>query len=272
MSSKRWSPMPPQRRQREYESAVDPDALHIDEGRVTGFGEPKEVLKKSEADALRSKAAEAERFKQLAEQLQRQGATGLAVQGDAIMVHGFQLTPNGLLAPQDVDRETWEQVGSLLHRLEGSIQWLIGDWLVYGENLAYGELQARVEAAGHNYQTIRNYMVVCRAFELYRRRYNLSFGHYHAAASLPEDQQDQALTYAQENNLSVAAFRKLVRQAIDGQAETPALPASNLPVLKPLMTEFKKLMQRDPVQAEEYVSQIERTAAEMRVQLQREQK
>jgi hypothetical protein len=33
------------------------------------------------------------------------------------------------------------------------------------------------------------------------------------------------------------------------------------------MTEFKKLMQRDPVKAEEYVTQLERAAAEMRSQL-----
>jgi hypothetical protein len=144
----------------------------------------------------------------------------LILQDGKIQVGSFRLTSNGLEIISETDQDEWGKLGELLFRLEGSMQWLIGDWLVYGETLSYGDLKTRVEEMGRDYNTIRNYMVVCRAFELSRRRYNLSFGHYQAAASLEsEEQQDEALAYAQQEKMSVAAFRK----AIHG--EQPALPA-----------------------------------------------
>ena len=137
-----------------------------------------------------------------------------------LTAHGFTFSSNGLQVNGNVTEDDWSQIGEMLFKLEGSIQWLIGDWLVYGESLAYGDLKARVEEMGRDYNTVRNYMVVCRAFELSRRRYNLTFGHYQAAAGLETgEQQDEALDYAEKQKISVAAFRK----AIHGT--TPALPA-----------------------------------------------
>jgi hypothetical protein len=187
----------------------------------------------------------------------------LIMRDNQIQVGAFTLTSNGLEMSGEAGQEEWGKLGDLLFRLEGSIQWLIGDWLAYGDNLAYGDLKARVEATGRDYNTVRNYMVVCRAFELSRRRYNLSFGHYQAAASLEtEEMQDEALAYAQQEKLSVAAFRK----AIHGE-QPPALSSGEMVDLKPFSDKFKTLMKRDRSQAEAYLFQVEQWAAKMRAEL-----
>lgn len=196
-------------------------------------------------------------------------------QGGAILKEGqltvgaFTLTESGLEIASNASHDDWGKVGELLFKLEGSIQWLIGDWLVYGEKLEYGDLIARVEATGRHYDTVRNYMVVCREFELSRRRYNLSFGHYQAATSLDPETQDEALAYAENNKLSVAAFRKMIQVH---QAPRPTLPASQLVDpsggLTPLPSEQKakqlyqrvegdaqRLKPKERAELEEYVQQ-----------------
>lgn len=246
MSSKRWWPMPPQRRQREYESAVDPDALHIDEGRVTGFGEPKEVLKKSEAQALREKAAKADYLAQLVDQLQQQGnGSELVVQGGAIVIEDFQLTPTSLVAPENVTPESWEQIGKVLLRLEGSIQWLIGDWLVYGLDLKYGEIKNFAEYFERDEHTLYNYMSISRNVESSLRNELLSYNHHVAVSKLAPAEQEYALKYAAsaEKRPSVAEFRKWIAENIQGRS-TPSLPAGGN--FLSMAKEASRFIQRDP--------------------------
>lgn len=174
-------------------------------------------------------------------------------QGGAILKEGqltvgaFTLTESGLEIAGNATPDDWGKVGELLFKLEGSIQWLIGDWLVYGETLSYGDLIARVEATGRDYDTVRNYMVVCRAFELSRRRYNLSFGHYQSAASLDPVTQDEALAYAENNKLSVAAFRKMVQAHVSPAIQAPV--SNDTPSLKHLSSELDRLTRIDPSNA-----------------------
>jgi hypothetical protein len=171
----------------------------------------------------------------------------LIMRDNQIQVGAFTLTSNGLEMSGEAGQEEWGKLGDLLFRLEGSIQWLIGDWLAYGDNLAYGDLKARVEATGRDYNTVRNYMVVCRAFELSRRRYNLSFGHYQSAAALDPENQDRALAYAVENKQSVAAFRKMVHDHLKPPptSVSSALPTEETSTPKPAFSGLEKLAQRD---------------------------
>jgi hypothetical protein len=176
---------------------------------------------------------------QLQEELARR-ANGLAIQGGALVVDGFQFSPTGLIAPETIEQAAWENVGALLFRLEGSIQWLIGDWLVYGEGVHYGELEQFAEEIGREYKTLRNYMVVCRAIDLSRRRDNVSWGHHEAVTKYEADVQDYCLAYAEEHSLSRAEFRRWLKQGMPekGLIEQTARPslsdriASDSPVIK----------------------------------------
>jgi hypothetical protein len=59
---------------------------------------------------------------------------GLTVASDGtIQIGKFTLTAKGLIADESVVFEEWQQLGELLQRFEASIQWLIGDWMAYGD-------------------------------------------------------------------------------------------------------------------------------------------
>jgi len=185
--------MPPQRRQREYETAVEPDAIHAPPEKLAGFGEKREVIKSAELEELRQQAQQAEMLReQLTQALaqQGQGGSALAVQDDgSLRVHDFQFSPTGLIAPEQVTQESWEQIGLLLFKLEGSIQFLIGDWLVYGTDLKYGDVDAIAQALGREPETLHQYAYVCRNVQLWIRIHNLSYAHHKLVAPLAEDEQ-----------------------------------------------------------------------------------
>lgn len=234
--------MPPQRsRDRDYNNSVDPDAIHAEPEKLTGFGEKRTVIKDIELDELREKAHLAE---QLKEQLAAQ-SNGLTVQEGGLVVQGFQFSPTGLIPPDEITQESWEQVGLLLFRLEGSMQWLIGDWLAYGEDLQYGQVKQIADSLGKDYKTLRNCMTVSRAIEVSRRRDTLSYGHHEAVTKYEPDEQAQYLAYAQHQGLNRAQFRKWLKEEIDGNL-TPELPSSDVPKFDVIARDLQKFMQTDP--------------------------
>lgn len=220
--------MPPKSRamiDRDQSDMVNEGALHITAEQAAVFGVKREVMKAEEAEALRRDAAEAGQLRgQLADLMQQlEGRTSdLLVQDGALMVQGFQFSPTGLIAPDGFTTESWGQIGELLFRLEGSIQWLIGDWLVYGDGVHYGDLEAFSTQIEKDYGTLRNYAYVARSVNLSLRNDKLSYHHHVAVAKLPPDQQEYALAHAAETRISVARFRQWIR---DQQGEVRALPA-----------------------------------------------
>jgi hypothetical protein len=90
----------------------------------------------------------------------------------------------GLQLPESLSFEQWENIGSTLHSVEGSIQWWIGDWLNYGEQ-RYGEKYSQaLEVTDASYQTLAHAKSVASKFEFCRRRQNLSWSHHQEVASL----------------------------------------------------------------------------------------
>src|SRR5687767_11538908 len=62
-----------------------------------------------------------------------------------IHIGPFTLTSTGLQIQAGATQDEWSKVGELLFRLEGSIQWLIGDWLAYGEDIKWGDVKKIAE-------------------------------------------------------------------------------------------------------------------------------
>lgn len=128
-----------------------------------------------------------------------------------LSAHGFTLTSTGLQVSATVNQAAWEDLGTLLFKLEGAIQWLIGDWLLYGVELAWGDIPKIAEALDMEAARLHRYKQMASEFEYARRRVELSFGHHECVRALSADQQDEALAYAAQQDLSVAAFRKWLR-------------------------------------------------------------
>jgi N6-adenosine-specific RNA methylase IME4 len=116
----------------------------------------------------------------------------------------------GLQLPEGLTFEQWAECGRSLIEVEGSVAWWIGDWWAYGDH-KYGELKAACEEGGVledlNYKTARNYGAIAGAFEMSRRRDNLSFTHHAEVTGLPPALQDSWLARAEREGLSVNKLR-----------------------------------------------------------------
>jgi len=111
-----------------------------------------------------------------------------------------QISVTAWKPPEDMPEPEWIRAGVVLRKLEQGIGWWLGDWYGFGER-RYGKRKAIVNAPdwqGPNYQTCRNTLVVCAAFELSRRRYNLSFKHHAEVASLAPADADELLDWCEE--------------------------------------------------------------------------
>jgi hypothetical protein len=126
--------------------------------------------------------------------------------------HGVQLTKTGLTFSRAISIDEWADFGQQLKKIEGTLQWWIGDWLNYGEK-TYGENYTEALAiTGYDYQYLRDMKYVSQAVELSLRNDNLSWTHHRAVAALEPEQQAEMLTRAHTNNLSVRELRDMVKR------------------------------------------------------------
>lgn len=142
----------------------------------------------------------------------------------------FRITAKGLELTGDPNQNDWQELGKYLFFVEAAIQWLIGDWLVYGQDVAWGDATLLAEQFERNPHTFHNYMSVCRTVDISRRRDDLSFGHHEAVAKLSPDEQVQALAHAAKTGMGVADFRRWLR----GEPDRPSLPSASPAVDKSL--------------------------------------
>lgn len=127
-----------------------------------------------------------------------------------IQIGVFTMTPTGLVAGGQATFDEWQRLGDVLKRLDGAIQWLIGDWLVYGERV-WGETYEQVaEATGINYQTLRDYAWVARNVNLSLRKDNLTFNHHKLVASMTSEEQHRWLQHAAEHQLSLSQMKSAI--------------------------------------------------------------
>jgi hypothetical protein len=114
--------------------------------------------------------------------------------------------PNGAL-----DVREWAEVGRRIGSVGRNIQWLIGDWIAYG-NQKFGERYARAsKISGYDPQTLMNMVYVATRFAVSRRRENLSWSHHETLAALDPMEQDRWLDQAALHRWSVADLRAMLR-------------------------------------------------------------
>lgn len=122
----------------------------------------------------------------------------------------------GLEITDEIQLKDWLSIGEKLFAVGSCYQFLIGDWLNYGER-KYGEKYAvACDELGIDYQTGRHWASTCARIELCRRQHNLTFSHHYEVAKLSDKEQDKWLKLAGENKWSVADLREKIR---DNSAE-----------------------------------------------------
>jgi N6-adenosine-specific RNA methylase IME4 len=116
---------------------------------------------------------------------------GLSVPGE--------LTPTSWQLPTKMDEDQWIVAGLCLQRIEGAVQWWLGDWWAYGKH-AYGERKALFGEGGPladmNLRTVEDYGYVANNVKTTERSVDLTWFHHRQVASLPPAKQREWLDRA----------------------------------------------------------------------------
>lgn len=120
----------------------------------------------------------------------------------------------------ELDPHKWAAAGRRIGAVGRCIQWLLGDWIAYG-NMKFGERYALAsQISGYDPQTLMNMVYVASRFPISRRRENLSWSHHEALASKDDpDEQDRWLDEVSEHRWSVLDLRMMLRAARKERAE-----------------------------------------------------
>ncbi|MCA1679278.1 MAG: LmbU family transcriptional regulator, partial [Actinobacteria bacterium] len=120
--------------------------------------------------------------------------------------------------------EEWREFGGRIAMRASASLWWLGDWLRFGQE-AYGRrYKEGVALTGLDYQTLRNYAVVARRFELSRRRDKLSFQHHAEVCALDDVEQDRWLDRAERGGWSRNELRRRLRRALSERSQVGYAP------------------------------------------------
>jgi hypothetical protein len=155
-----------------------------------------------ENEALRKQVADLE------EKIERGEISLASIRRQDLTIGGFRLTQVGLVIPENTNEDDLALLGHFLFRMEGMLQWLIGDWLLYSEAYEWGETGRIAEKLGKEAQTLYKWKSVAKSVQFFLRRKNLSFTHHELVQGLSQDEQAHWLALAEVNGWSVAAMRK----------------------------------------------------------------
>lgn len=125
----------------------------------------------------------------------------------------FKATPLGVVALCDVPYEIWAAYGQGMQRIHGSMPFILGDWLNYGERV-YGETYAAAIAyTDLRAQTLMNYKWVASRVPISLRRENLSWTHHALIASMQPEEQELWLAASERENWSTDELRTRLKEA-----------------------------------------------------------
>jgi len=125
----------------------------------------------------------------------------------------FTLTSTSLDIPQDATEDEWSEVGQTLLQIQGSIQWHLGDWLVYGDTREWGETYKRLAAQfEYEVQTLRVLAMVARSVHPLIRNQQLSFAHHRLVAGLSPEKQRQWLDKAAAQGWTISQTKEAMRK------------------------------------------------------------
>jgi hypothetical protein len=151
-----------------------------------------------------------------------------AINENALTIIPRRLLPGTVTAtswtpPKGMKSEQWVSAGATLSKIEGMVQFWLGDWWAFGEHHYGDRAQAIRDGSLGDYslQTLANYAWVARAVKASHRREVLSFKHHEMVVGLPAKQQRQWLDRAEHEQLSAAAMKALIDQDQEQEDHSP---------------------------------------------------
>lgn len=135
-------------------------------------------------------------------------------------IDGVQFSPLGLqVEAEEISSDAYNHLFRSVLSLSKACNWLLGDTLLLGERqwgnrYVDSKYEEAEKATGMSRSTIRDIVMVCRAYPRETRHPELSFSHHREAAVLGEDfaSRENMLTQAAKEKQSVRDLRKVVRR------------------------------------------------------------
>lgn len=128
-----------------------------------------------------------------------------------------------LAMSDELSFEEWIQLGEQLTEVGDSMAWWVGDWIEQGTVTYGGKYDEALRVMSLDYETLRRFAAVSRAFaQTGRRRPNLSWGHHREVYHLSDAEQNAFLDSAEKHGWSVMDLRGAIRdsRALPVQAVT----------------------------------------------------
>jgi len=120
------------------------------------------------------------------------------------------ITSTHLIMPDNATHDEWLQVGAYLQNLHHSIQWLVGDWVLYGQRVWKYQYDLVAQETGYDIQTVYDYAYVAGKIEVSIRNRNLSFSHHRVVANKTVDEQVYWLEQAALKNWTVQEMKAAI--------------------------------------------------------------
>jgi hypothetical protein len=127
----------------------------------------------------------------------------------------------GLDLPDAMSFDDWSALGRKLCMGRRTMNWLIGDWLIWGSDEARFGRKALEEANAIFLADVDRFgpiVETCRRFPEDRRHAALSFGHHLAVMAIEDDgEAERLLAEAEAQRMTAAALKATVRVSTDRQ-------------------------------------------------------
>jgi hypothetical protein len=96
----------------------------------------------------------------------------------------FTMTPVGLILPEKIEIDEWNDVGQVIRDLETSISWVIGDWALYAKREWNAMASEIAKAFGYETSTVETYVSICESIPRLIRNQTANFSHHRLVAKL----------------------------------------------------------------------------------------
>lgn len=119
----------------------------------------------------------------------------------------------GATFPEDLEGKAWKAIWADLRNVEGSLNWIIGDWLNFGKR-KFGEKYAlALDITEWQRQRLYDAAYVCSQVPISLRNEKLDWSHHRVVAPLGEEEQGKLLQEAQEKDWTVSELRVYIRRS-----------------------------------------------------------
>lgn len=141
-----------------------------------------------------------------------------------------ELDKTNLKFKREVTLDEWKLVFGSLKKIEGCVQFWIGDALAY-RSQRWGMYDDVVEETGMDKDALRKYKTVSQQIESGTRVPDLSWTHHREVASLPPEKQEKFLKKAVEEKLSVRDLREEIKKESRSSLKSPEVPSGKYQVI-----------------------------------------